>query len=84
MAPHDRNEILEMLRKADAAVADGAQHLSAQEARVTEQELSGRRNAESARLLRNMRETQSLMMSHVRLLKSELPAENERGEGGSS
>jgi hypothetical protein len=72
-----------MLDKAKTAVADGERHLRAQEALVVEQDRTGRQKAESAKLLRNMREAQSLMMSHVRLLESEIKADDEAETGSS-
>jgi hypothetical protein len=66
-----------MLDKAKTAVVNGERHLRAQEALLVEQDRKGRQKAESAKLLRNMREAQSLMISHVRLLASEIEADGE-------
>ena len=74
MIPHSRNQLIQLLRNADAFVANGKRHLGLQEARVAKQESDGRKKRESAKLLHNMREAQSLMVSHVRLLQSEIAA----------
>jgi hypothetical protein len=81
MIRHSRNQLLQLLRNANAFVANGERHLDLQEARIAKQERDGRQTRESAKLFRNMRETQSLMVSHVRLLRSEIALyEYEGGE----
>ena len=83
MDPHSRNLLLQMLHDAKSFVAHGEQNLRAQEALVGEQDRKRRQKGESAKLLRTMRETQSLMIGHVMLLESEIKAHGER-EAGSS
>jgi hypothetical protein len=68
-----------MLDRANISVVDGERHLRAQEALLVEQNRTGRQRAESAKLLRNMPETQSLMMRHVKLLVSEIRTDGEAG-----
>jgi hypothetical protein len=69
---HTQDQLRELLRDANAFVANGERSLNAQEALVTKQDSEGRQNRESAKLLCNMREAQSLMKSHVKLLQSEI------------
>ena len=83
MAPHSQNRLLQMLDKAKTSVAEGERHLRAQEVLVAEQDRKGRQNAESDKLLRNMREAQSVMVSHVRLLESEIQTDGEATEPAS-
>jgi hypothetical protein len=83
MAIHSRSLIRDMLRSASVSVAEGEQRLRTLEALVMQQDLKGRRSAESVRLLRNMRETQSLMQQHVRLLVSELEVDGDADAGSS-
>jgi len=66
-----------MLDRANISVANGKRHLRAQEVLLVEQNRTGRQKAESAKLLRDMREAQSLMMRHGRLLESEIQADGE-------
>ncbi len=54
-----------MLHEANTFVAHAHEHLLAQEARIVQQDLKGRQRAESTNLLRNMRQTLSLMMGHM-------------------
>src|SRR5215467_14641240 len=77
MQPDSRNRLLQMLDRANTYVANGEAHLHAQEALLVEQNRTGRQKAESVKLLRNMCQTQSLMMRHVRLLESEIQADGE-------
>jgi hypothetical protein len=72
MIGHTQDQLRELLRDANAFVANGERSLNVQEALVTKQDSEGRQSRESAKLLRNMREAQSLMKSHVRLLQSEM------------
>jgi hypothetical protein len=83
MQPHSRNLLLQMLHEAKSSVSDGEKRLRSQEALVVEQDHKGWQKAESAKLLRIMRETQSLMMRHVRLLESETKAHGEAETGPS-
>ena len=55
MQAHSRNLLLQMLDRANISVVDGERHLRAQEALLVEQNRTGRQRAESAKLLRNMR-----------------------------
>jgi hypothetical protein len=77
MQPHSRNRLLQMLDRAHTSLAKGERRLRAQEARLVEQNRTGRVKAEAVKLFRNMRETQALMMRHVRLLESEIQADGE-------
>ena len=69
-----------MLDRARQAVADSAEHLRCQEARVFDLGRQGRQNAESAKLLRNMRQAHENMIKHVRLLESELQPHGEAAQ----
>ena len=74
MMRHSRDQLLQLLRDADAFVANGERHLGFQQARVAKQKSDGQQNPESAKLLCNLREAQSLMVDHVKLLQSEIVA----------
>jgi hypothetical protein len=76
MHPHTRAIIDEMLPRAKAFVAAGEERVRAQETRVAELERKGGAGHESRKLLKIMRETQALQMSHVRLLEREIMADD--------
>jgi hypothetical protein len=79
MHPHTRTIIDQMLPRAKGLAADGEERVRVQEARVAELERKGRIAPESKKLLKIMRETLALQISHVRLLEREIKA-----DGGSS
>ena len=66
-----------MLAHAKERVAQGEARLTAQQNRVAKLEGKNRAGRESTKLLKIMRDTQNLQISHVRLLEREL------GDGGS-
>ena len=71
MHPHTRTIIDRMLPRAKGLAADGEKRVCVQEARVAELERKGRIAPESKKLLKIMRETLALQISHVRLLERE-------------
>ena len=64
-----------MLPRAKGLAADGEERVRVQEARVAELERMGRIAPESRKLLKVMRETLALQISHVRLLEREIKAD---------
>lgn len=72
MAVHSRAILEKMLPKAQNLVAEGAQRIRAQEARVAVLEQKGAIGEQSKKLLAIMKQTQELQIGHVALLKREL------------
>ena len=73
---HPSETLKRLLSRAKDHIAEGEARLVAQEARVAELELKGKANGregrESSKLLKVMRDTQTLQVGHVRLLEREL------------
>lgn len=79
MRPHTRTIIDHLLPRAKGLAADGEERVRLQEARVVGLERKGQIAPESRKLLKVMRETLALRISHVRLLEREI-----KTDGGSS
>jgi len=77
--PHTRTIIDHLLPRAKGLAADGEERVRLQEARVVGLERKGQIAPESRKLLKVMRETLALRISHVRLLEREI-----KTDGGSS
>jgi hypothetical protein len=78
MPAHTNEDVRRLLHKAKQFLADGEARLNRQESRVLKLDSKGQRNAESGKLLRNMRQAHALMIQYVRLLESEIHVDGER------
>ena len=72
---HLKLVIEELLPRAKQFVEDSERRLAAQEARVANLERKGRDLPQSKKLLSIMRETMTLQISHLKLLKREVQLE---------
>ena len=70
--PHDRSMLEDLIARAEKFVAEGADRLAAQRARVAGMKRIGGGAEQSTRLLRIMEDTQALQIDHLRTLKQEL------------